>query len=261
MNILVCLKIVSQATFSDSLNDNDDRLSSGKLGINPADAYALERALRIKDKAPETMVTVVTMAPAYAEDILRDAIAAGADRAVLICDSSAAGSDTLVTAKVLAGAIEKLGGFDLILCGAKAIDSETGHIGPQLSSRLALPFAAGVTEFSVEGKELFICCTQDGISAEYKGAVPAILSIPNGSEMVRRPTILGMRRSKKAVIERLNLEDIGIPSSEAGLIGSPTRTVSVETMSFKKGKKHVCTDPEAGAQALIEILRGGGCNE
>lgn len=63
MNILVCLKIVSQATFTDSLTDNDDRLSGGKLGINPADAYALELALRIKDNAPETMVTVVTMAP------------------------------------------------------------------------------------------------------------------------------------------------------------------------------------------------------
>lgn len=62
MNILVCLKIVSQATFSDSINDNDDRLSGGKLGINPADAYALELALKTKDKAPETMVTVVTMA-------------------------------------------------------------------------------------------------------------------------------------------------------------------------------------------------------
>lgn len=71
MNILVCLKIVSQATFTDSLTDNDDRLSGGRLGINPADAYALELALRIKDNAPETMVTVVTMAPSYAENALR----------------------------------------------------------------------------------------------------------------------------------------------------------------------------------------------
>ena len=92
MNILVCLKIVSQATFTDSLTDNYDRLSGGRLGINPADAYALELALRIKDNAPETMVTVVTMAPSYAENALRDAIAAGADRAVLICDSALAGS-------------------------------------------------------------------------------------------------------------------------------------------------------------------------
>lgn len=102
MNIIVCLKIVSQATFSDSLTDNDDRLSGGRLSINPADRYALELALRIKDNDPGTMVTVVTMAPAYAESSLRDAIAAGADRAVIVCDSALAGSDTLITANILA---------------------------------------------------------------------------------------------------------------------------------------------------------------
>ena len=176
MNILVCLKIVSQATFTDSLTDNDDRLSGGKLGINPADAYALELALRIKDNAPETMVTVVTMAPSYAENALRDAIAAGADRAVLICDSALAGSDTLVTANILAAAINRLGGFDLVLCGRKAIDSETGHIAPQLSERLGLPMAAAVTAFGIDGDTLRICCTNDGVSAEYEGAVPAAVS-------------------------------------------------------------------------------------
>ena len=93
MNILVCVKIVSQATFSDSLSDSNDRLSGGKLGINPADAYALELALRIKDKDKGTMVTVLTMAPPYVEKSLRDALAAGADEAVMICDSRAAGSD------------------------------------------------------------------------------------------------------------------------------------------------------------------------
>lgn len=257
MNILVCLKIVSQATFSDSINDNDDRLSGGKLGINPADAYALELALRTKDKTPETMVTVVTMAPAYAEGILRDAIAAGADRAVLVCDSSAAGSDTLVTAKILAKTAEKLGGFDLILCGAKAIDSETGHIGPQLAQRLNTAFAPGVTAFSAEDGRVSIRCTLDGVSAEYAGAIPAILSVVNGTEMVRRPTIMGLRRSKNAVIETLCLADLGIEPGDAGLIGSPTRTAAVETMSFKKGKKCVCTDPKVGAQTLLSILRGG----
>ena len=121
---------------------------------------ARELALRIKDNAPETMVTVVTMAPSYAENALRDAIAAGADRAVLICDSALAGSDTLVTANILAAAINRLGGFDLVLCGRKAIDSETGHIAPQLSERLGLPMAAAVTAFGIDGDTLRICCTK-----------------------------------------------------------------------------------------------------
>lgn len=257
MNIIVCLKIVSQATFSDSINDNDDRLSGGKLGINPADRYALELALRIKDKTPGTMVTAVAMAPAYAENSLRDAIAAGADRAVLICDSALAGSDTLITANILAASIRTLGGFDLVLCGRKAIDSETGHIAPQLSERLELPAATAVTAFDINGGMLQFCCTADGVSAQFEGKMPAILSVCNGTDMVRNPTIMGMRRSKNAVIKRLTLSDIGIPAECAGLTGSPTRTAAVETMSFRKGKKRVCTDAETGAQMLLELIKGG----
>lgn len=261
MNIIVCLKIVSQATFSDSINDNDDRLSGGKLGINPADRYALELALRIKDNNPGTMVTVVTMAPAYAENSLRDAIAAGADRAVLVCDSALAGSDTLITANILSSAIKSLGRFDLILCGQKAIDSETGHIAPQLSERLGLPAATGVTAFDIQNDTLHICCTADGVSAEFAGKTPAILSICNGTDMVRNPTIMGMRRSKSAAIEHLTLSDIGIPAENAGLTGSPTCTASVETMSFRKGRKCICTDTEVGAQTLLELIKGGKLDE
>ena len=257
MNIIVCLKIVSQATFSDSLTDNDDRLSGGRLSINPADRYALELALRIKDNDPGTMVTVVTMAPAYAESSLRDAIAAGADRAVIVCDSALAGSDTLITANILASSIRMLGSFDLVLCGRKAIDSETGHIAPQLSERLGLPIATVITAFNVQNGTLHICRTSDGVSAEFTGKMPAILSICNGTDMVRNPTIMGMRRSKSVSIERLTLSDIGIPAESVGLTGSPTRTAAVETMSFRKGKKSVCTDAEVGALTLLELIRGG----
>ena len=79
--------------------------------------------------------------------------------------------------------------------------------------------------------------------------------------MVRSPTVMGMRRSKKAAIERLTLADIGISAENAGLHGSPTRTAAVETMSFRKGKKCVCTDADAGAQALIELIKGGKRDE
>lgn len=255
MNIIVCLKIVSQATFSDSISDNNDRLFGGKLGINPTDRYALELALRIKDNNPGTMVTIITMAPAYAENSLRDAIAAGADHAVLVCDSALAGSDTLVTAKILASAIRFLGSFDLVLCGRKAIDSETGHIAPQLSERLGLPVATAVTAFNVQDDTLHIFCTSDGASAEFTGKTPAVLSICNGTDMVRNPTIVGMRHSKNAAIKHIALADIGIPAENAGLSGSPTHTAAVETMSFRKGKKYVCTDAETGAQTLLELIR------
>ena len=104
MNILVCLKLTAQARFSDSLRDGGERLDGGQVGINPADLYALELALRAKEKTPGAMVTVVAMAPDAAEHYLRDALAMGADRAVLVSDRRIAGSDTLVTARILAAA-------------------------------------------------------------------------------------------------------------------------------------------------------------
>jgi electron transfer flavoprotein beta subunit len=121
--------------------------------------------------------------------------------------------------------------------------------------------AAAVTAFGIDGDTLRICCTNDGVSAEYEGAVPAVLSVCNGTDMVRSPTVMGMRRSKKAAIERLTLADIGISAENAGLHGSPTRTAAVETMSFRKGKRCVCTDADAGAQALIELIKGGNRDE
>ena len=257
MNILVCVKIVSQATFSDSLSDSNERLGGGKLGINPADAYALELALRIKDKEKGTMVTVLTMAPSYVEKSLRDAIAAGADEAVLICDSRAAGSDTLATSKIIAAAIRKLPDYDLILCGKKAIDSETGHIGPQLGVLLDMPVLTGVTAFEAHGGELKANCTRDGFSAEYTGALPAILTVCNGTDMVRSPTIMGLRRSKNAVIKQFNLDELEVNIGEVGLEGSPTRTVSVETISFRRGKKNVCSDVDEASMRLISLLKEG----
>ncbi len=260
MNILVCVKIVSQATFSDTLSEKDERLDSSRLGINPADAYALELALRIKDREKGTMVTVLTMAPSYVEKSLRDAIAAGADDAVIISDSRAAGSDTLATSKIIAAAIKKLPAFDLILCGKKAIDSETGHIGPQLKALLGLPLLTNVTGFAVNGKRVTASCARDGVSAEYTGALPAILTICNGTDMVRSPTIMGIRRSKNAEIKQLSLSDLDVDIDAVGLEGSPTRTVSVETLSFRRGKKNLCSDIEEGSRHLAGLLKGGGTN-
>ena len=260
MNILVCVKIVSQASFADSLAEKDDRLSGGSLSINPADAYALELALRIKDKEQGTMVTALTMAPSYVEKSLRDAIAAGADDAVIISDSRAAGSDTLATSKIIAAAIKKLPKQDLILCGKKAIDSETGHIGPQLKALLELPLLTNVTGFAVDGEKLSVTTARDGVVAEYSGVLPAILTVCNGTDMVRSPTIMGIRRSKKAEIKQFTLADLDVDIDEVGLEGSPTRTVSVETISFRRGKKNLCSDAALGSQHLAELLKGGGAN-
>ena len=260
MNILLFLKLVSQAQFSDSLSENEDRLTGGLLGINPADLYALELALRIKDSNKEAILTVVSMAPELAEPSLREALAMGADRAVLISDRRIIGSDTLSTARVLSAAVERLGCQQLILCGKKAIDSETGHIGPQLAAMLDLPLAANVISFSCADGRVSLLRAGDRGLYRYEGPLPAVLTVCNGVEMVRKPTIAGLRRSRLAEIQRLDLDALGLSAEMAGLDGSPTRTVDVTDMSFRRGSNTRESSAETGVRAILAML-GGARNE
>ena len=255
MNILVCLKLISQAQFSDLINDREGRLSGGDLSINPADLYALELALRIKEEQAGTMVTVVTMAPAYADHFLREALAMGADRAVLITDSSMAGSDTLITARILAAAIRRLPKQDLILCGKKALDSETGHVGPQLSELLSIPIATNVVAFSAAGKHVKVVRAGDVGQYRYEGSIPCILTICNGNEMVRKPTILGLRKSRGAEIIVLNLANLELDPEKVGICGSPTRTVSVSSICFRQVANRTLTDIESGVKEILMLAQ------
>ena len=255
MNILVCLKLISQAQFTDLLNDSEDRLSGGDLSLNPADLYALELALRIKEKQAGTMVTVVTMAPAFADHFLREALAMGADQAVLITDSRMAGSDTLVTAEILSAAIRRLPKQDLILCGKKALDSETGHVGPQLAVFLSIPLATNVIEFSVMGQRVEILRAEDVGQYRYEGCLPRILTVCNGNEMVRKPTIKGIRKSKDAKITVFHLEDLGLSPEEVGARGSPTRTISVRSIRFRQAANRTILDAASGIGEILALSR------
>lgn len=246
MNILVCVKMVSRATYTDALgfeSAGQERLSGGVLCMNPADAYALELALRLRDNGTNCHITAMTMGPNSAQDILRDALAMGADEAVLISDPAFAGSDTVATASVLAAAVRLLPPQQLILCGKKAIDSETGHIGPQLAVLLDMPCIINVTSFSTE--EL-TCAQEDGM-VKYAVSRPAVYTVVNGTSMVRMPTIMGLRRSKKAEIRRFDSSSIPPPLS-----GTETLSVTEQHFAYRSAVKE--TDADIGAAALLKML-------
>lgn len=255
MNILVCLKLISQAQFADLLNDSDDRLSGGDLSFNPADMYALELALRVKEEQPQTMVTVMTMAPDCAKQALRETLAMGADQAILISDSRISGSDTMVTARILSAAVRKLPQQDLILCGRKTLDSETGHVGPQLSTFLSLPLASNVISFSLSDRRIEVVRAADSGIYRYTGDFPCVLSICNGNEMIRKPTIAGLRRSKDVPITVFHLSDLGICPTEVGVEGSPTKTVSISSLSFRHAENTSVTDILSGLEGILGLLR------
>ena len=256
MNILVCIKMVSQAQFTDSLNDAaTDRLSGGQLVMNPADSYALELALRIKDRKSGTFITVLTMAPQYAEYILRTALAMGADKAVHICDRAFAGSDTLMTSVIISKCVKQLPPQDLILCGQNAIDSETGHIGPQLAALLDMPCASNVTGFSLnpDGGIDLIRSQGSGL-VELHTDCAAVLSVCNGTSMVRSPSIRGMRRSKSMLVDLVDAKTLGLNDAQAGVHGSGTQTISVAETCFKKRAHETAADAGQAVERICKML-------
>ena len=203
----------------------------------------------------------MTMAPHYAECILRNALAMGADEALLLSDRAFAGSDTIATAKTLARAIKKGPLPELILCGKKAIDSETGHIGPQLGALLDIPAVTGVLSMSLcGGGEIDLLRAQDGGIVRLRAKMPVLLSLCNGTEMVRNPTITGLRQSRSAGINVLTSSDLGMDAASSGQNASGTETISIRELQFGRRQGEKTEDMTCGVKELARLLteEGGG---
>jgi len=146
LTIVVLMKAVpdiERVRFDEATGRIDRR--SAKLEPNPFDLNALEAAVRIKEQAGGS-VTVLSMGPPQAEDALRDAVARGADRIILMTDQAFAGADTWATSNTLVGGVKKLGEFDIILAGEKTVDGDTGQVGPEIGEWLGIPHIAYVSK-------------------------------------------------------------------------------------------------------------------
>ena len=139
MHIIVCIKQVPETTEVRINPETNTLMREGvKSIINPFDMYAIEEAIRLKERFGGK-ISVITMGPPQADSALREAISMGADDGYLVCDRAFAGSDTWATSYTLAGAIKKLGSFDLIICGKQASDGDTAQVGPQMAEKLGIP--------------------------------------------------------------------------------------------------------------------------
>lgn len=224
MNILVCLKQVPDTTevkLSAQFTLERDFVAQV---MNPADESALELGLALRD-AQGGKVTVMTMGPERAEGMLRQAVARGADRGVLLTSHAFAGADSLVTAQCLVAAARTLGGFDLVLCGRRAVDGETGQVGPMTASLLNIPCVANATDVRADGETLTVDqLTEDGVIT-WQTKAPALITLCEWSHRLRLPTIWGLRAAKRAEIMRLSPVQIGM--EKCGLQASPTRVARV----------------------------------
>lgn len=226
MKILVCLKQVPDTTevrLNEDLTLERDFIAQV---MNPADESALELGLRLRDENGGSL-TALSMGPERAQGMLREALSRGADHAALMTAPAFAGADTLVTAKCLRAAVRFLGGFDLILCGRRAVDGETGQVGPMLASLLDIPCAANVTGVTVtEGRFSAAQLTEAG-TLTWQADLPAVITLCEWSYRLRLPTIRGLKAAAAAQIARLTPEGLGLSPAQCGLKASPTRVTRI----------------------------------
>jgi electron transfer flavoprotein beta subunit len=228
MKIIVCIKQVPDAkdVRLDPVTNTLAREGVQSI-MNPYDQHALEEGVRLKEIHGGEVV-VVTMGPPQAEEMLRQAISCGADRAVLVSDRAFAGADTWATSYTLEHALKKIGSFDLILCGKQAIDGDTAQVGPGLATRLNIPYMTCVQKIR-EGSETGLIVERmmddgyDVVSVDY----PALLTVVKDINEPRVPSLKGKMKAKKAEIIKLSAEDIGADPACIGLPGSPTKVVNV----------------------------------
>jgi len=260
MHIIVPIKQVPETSNVKMDPDTGTMLRTTVEGIiNPLDLFAIEAALRLREAKGGT-VTTISMGPPKAESALRDALAMGCDRAVLLCDRRFAGSDTWATAYTLALAIQKLAPFDLVICGERATDGETGQVGPGIAAYLDLPLATYVSQI-IEAGDDFLRLERmvEGGREQVWSPLPMVLAVLKEAGVPRLGTVRSKLQARKAEIPIWSPDDIGSKEEWIGLKGSPTRVVKIYSPNLaRKGDVILVEKPEdldKAALAFIQFLK------
>jgi len=218
--------------------------SSAEAEPNPFDLNALEEAVKYKEEIG-AKITVISMGPQQAESTLRDTLARGADRAILLSDSKFAGADTWATSYTLASALKKLENFDIIFCGEKTVDGDTGQVGPEVAQILNIPHIAYVSKV-LNRKEKSIIVESEVWDKTYEKEMnfPGLLTVTKDVNSPRLPTMKGKLKARKAEIETWGYEQlIDIADEEQiGFTGSPTAVKDVEIPKKKTREGEVFRD-------------------
>lgn len=250
-NILVCIKAVPIAAQSGTAAQETLQREKSNLQWNIADEAALEAALRLRSGAGT--VTVLTMGPAKLADPLRELLGRGVDRAVLLTDPCLSGADTYATTRALSAAIRALGSFDLILCGRRAVDGETGQVPPMLAASMDMPCITNVEDMAEAGGRLTLRRRLEDRAVTVSVSSPAVVSVCEYAYCLRLPGIAAMRRAREKQVQQLTAAGLGLSPEVCGLKGSLTRVVHTDKKfpGLRSCKKE--TDLSSGAHKLLEL--------
>jgi electron transfer flavoprotein alpha/beta subunit len=223
--------------------------------INPEDKNALEEALKLKE-AMGAEVVAISMGPPQAEDALREALAMGADDAILLTDRAFAGADTWATAATLGHALKKIADFDLVLAGRQAIDGDTAQVGPQLAEFLGVPQITYVREFTVDGGKVRAQRALEDGYEELEAKLPALLTIIKEANKPRYPhagAIMTAYREQK--VKFWGAKDVDANIEQVGLKGSPTQVKRSFSPPPKEPGQIIKSGPADAAKDVVAILR------
>lgn len=233
--------------------------------VNPLDLYAIAAAIRIRESLPagECELVAVSMGPPSAARALREAIAMGIDSAVLVSDKAFAGSDTWATSYVLAAAIRKLGPCEMIICGERATDGDTGQVGPGIAAWLDLPAVTYVGR--IESVHDGLCRVRRLVADGHElldMSLPGLLTVVKEVASPRLPTLGGKLRAKQVEIPHWSAGDLAVRPDRLGLDGSPTRVVKIFRPTVtRRCHKVAPTDQDAidaAAGSLADALADRG---
>jgi len=257
MRIVVCVKQVPDTTDVRIDPETNTLVREGVPSIlNPFDEFAIEEGLRIREKVGGT-VTVMTMGPPQAEEVLRTALAMGADEVVLLSDRAFAGSDTLATSYTLSKGIEKVGDVDLVITGKQAIDGDTAQVGPGIASRLGLTqltYVSKVEEINPGEGTIVVERLIDGGKERVRGKLPALLTVVKDINVPRQPSILKMKKARNTEIPVWGAEELGVEHEKTGLKGSPTWVEKIFSPEQKTGGEVFEGDSDELAGRIAELL-------
>jgi len=254
MNIIVCIKQVPD-TNEVRLNPETGTLIREGVPsiINPDDKAGLEAALQMKDQYG-AHVTVLSMGPPQATLALREALAMGADKAILLTDMAFGGADTWATSSTLAAAIRKLS-YDLIITGRQAIDGDTAQVGPQIAEHLELPCISYAEEMQLEDGSIIVKRQFEDRYHLLRSKLPCVVTALSELSQPRYMTPSGIFGAYEKQIQVMGRDDIEIDDANIGLKGSPTRVMRSFTKAVKGAGATVALDTHESVAWIIERLQ------
>jgi electron transfer flavoprotein beta subunit len=245
--------------------------------INPEDLNALEEAIKIKERIGGH-ITAVTMGPSKAVQVLKECLYRGADDVILVSDRKFSGADTLATAYTLKYTVEKIGNFDLILCGRQAIDGDTAQVGPQIAEKLGINQVTGLTDVvDIDPQEITVRRVTDSGYEVVKAALPLLVTVTSEANQPRSPSaklVMAYKNIDQEVdgesydeaymstedshlisrITEWNADSIDIDPTICGLAGSPTKVKKIDNVVLAAGEMKEIPGTRAGVEELMHEL-------